>query len=159
MPTKIGYLASKQNAPNRVGYYLEASYAWVDALAVTAAFEDVYAVDTDDQIHAKNLALHVESQGLGWLQLFATYHFRNFDPDQFNKILSFNTDNEVLFAGARLQILPIMFNNVAAQRAFRVGFSDDDTPGVIDKKGRRFTSTGLENVWATGLDVEFGYQF
>jgi hypothetical protein len=159
LPTKIGYLASKINAPLRAGYYVEAAYAWVDAVGVSASFEDAYPLGDDDIIRAKNLALHVESQGLGWLQLFATYHFRNFDAANAGSIFSFETDNEILYAGARLQILPIMFVNVAAQRSFRLGFDDDDTPGTPDDKGNRFTSVGLQNVWAGGFDVELGWQF
>ena len=160
LPTKIGYLASQKDDPMRLGYYLEASYSWVDAVAFTAAFEDAYALgDADEGIKAKNLALHVESQGLGWVQLFASYHFRNFDGSNVDQLFSFNTDNEILFAGARLQVLPIMFINVAAQRSFRLGFDDDDTPGTVDKTGSRFSSVGLENVWAGGFDVELGWQF
>lgn len=157
--TKVGYLADQKDAPWRVGYYAEASYAWVDALAVTAVFEDTYPLNNDDVLQAKNLALHLESQGLGWLQLFASYHHRNFDAVDFDKTFSFTTDNEILFAGARLQVLPIMFINVAAQRTFRIGFDDDDSPGTVDKDGFRYSSIGLQNVWAGGFDVEFGWQF
>ena len=128
---------------------------------MSAAFEDAYPIGdgASENLQAKNLALHIESQGLGWLQLFGTYHFRNFDADQFDQIFSLSTDNEILYAGARLQVLPIMFINVAAQRSFRVGFSEDDSPGVVEAKDLRFTSVGLENVWANGIDVELGWQF
>jgi hypothetical protein len=159
LPTKIGFLASKQDDPMRVGYYAELSYAWVDALALTAVFEDAYPMGRDAQLQAKNFALHAETAGLGWLQLFATYHYRNFETGALNKAFSFSTDNEVLFAGARLQILPIMFLNFATQRAFRLGFGPDDTPGQVDKDGRRYTTTGLQNSWNNGFDVELGWQF
>ncbi|MDP2344310.1 MAG: hypothetical protein Q8O67_25345 [Deltaproteobacteria bacterium] len=160
LPTKIGYLASQQESALRVGYFVEASYEWVDAVGITAAFEDAYPLgDVDDPVRAKNFALHVESQGLGWLQLFASYHYRNFDTADFPRMFSFATDNELLFAGARLQVLPIMFVNIQAQRSFRLGFAEDDTPGQLDNKGQRFSSVGLENVWAGGFDVELGWQF
>ncbi|HEY1100161.1 MAG TPA: hypothetical protein VGF99_14590, partial [Myxococcota bacterium] len=108
LPTKIGYLAAQQDDPWRVGYYGEASYMWVDVLGVTAAFEDAYATGTTQQpVRGKNLALHVESQGLGWLQVFASYHFRNFEPGELNKLFSFASDQELMFVGGRLQILPV----------------------------------------------------
>jgi hypothetical protein len=159
LPTKIGFLASKQGDPLRVGYYVEASYAWVDALALTAMLEDAYPLGSDTTLRAKNFALHAETAGLGWFQLFATYHYRNFEAGEFNKLFSLATDNEVLFAGVRLQVLPIMFLNVAAQRAFRLGFSDDDAPGDFDKNGYRYTSTGLKNASNIGADIELGWQF
>jgi len=159
LPTKIGFLASQQGGPMRAGYYAELSYAWVDALALTAMFEDASPLGEATTVRATNFALHAETAGLGWLQLFATYHYRNINPGELNKVFSLSTDNEVLFAGARLQILPIMFLNFAAQRAFRLGFSKDDTPGQVDKNGYRYTSTGLQNTWSNGFDVELGWQF
>ena len=73
-------------------------------------------------------------------------------------LASFNSDNEIVFVGGRVQLLPIMFVNVGAQRAFRVAFSADDvvTP---DSSGNRYTSIGLQNAWTYGLDVELGWQF
>ena len=161
LPTKIGYLADQREDAVRVGYFLEASYEWVDALAITAAIEDAYPIADQGTkvLRAKNLALHFESQGLGWLQLFASYHFRNFDDEDFSKIFSLASDNELLFAGVRLQVLPIMFINIAAQRSFRLGFGKDDSPGQLDDKGQRFTSVGLQNAFVGGFDVEFGWQF
>jgi hypothetical protein len=159
LPTKIGFLASQQGGPMRAGYYAELSYAWVDALALTAMYEDAYPLGDDPTMRAKNLALHAETAGLGWLQLFATYQYRNVEAGELGKALSLTTDNEVLFAGARLQILPIMFLNFAAQRAFRLGFSKDDTPGQVDKNGFRYTTIGLQNAWSNGFDVELGWQF
>ncbi len=158
LPTKMRYLADQASDPWRVGYYAEASYAWVDVLGVTAAFEDAIPLGGNEPVRGKNLALHVESQGLGWLQLFATYHFRNFETAELNKAFSLNSDNEIMFVGGRLQVLPIMFINVSAQRAFRVGFSQDDVTGANDA-GVRFSSVGLKNAWASGLDVELGWQF
>ncbi|MBM4280468.1 MAG: hypothetical protein FJ137_06815 [Deltaproteobacteria bacterium] len=160
LPTKIGFLASKQGGPMRAGYYAELSYAWVDALALTAMFEDAFPLGEDATLRAKNFALHAETAGLGWLQLFATYHYRNFEAGEFDKLFSLATDNEVLFAGVRLQILPIMFLNFATQRAFRLGFGRDDTPGQTDSAtGYRYTTTGLQNSWNQGFDVELGWQF
>jgi hypothetical protein len=157
LPTKIGALALKADEPWRAGFYLEATYAMVDAVAFTALYEDAYPLGAAKlPTDARNFALHVESQGLDFLQLFASYHYRNFE--RFDGMFSFNTDNEVFFFGGRLQLLPILFINVAAQRAFRVGFEEDDA-GQVDRDGNRFTSVGLENVWAGAFDVELGWQF
>lgn len=158
LPTKIGYLAAQQAEPWRVGYFSEVSYAWVDIVGVTAAFEDAYAIGGGNAVRGKNLALHVESKGLGVLQVFGTYHFRNFEADELGRIFSFTSDNEILFVGGRVQVLPILFVNVGAQRAFRVGFDALDDP-VKDARGQRFSSFGLQNIWAYGADVELGWQF
>jgi len=53
-----------------------------------------------------------------------------------------------------------MFLNFATQRAFRLGFGRDDTPGQTDSAtGYRYTTTGLQNSWNQGFDVELGWQF
>lgn len=158
LPTKIRYLADQASDPWRVGYFAEVSYAWVNVLGVTAAFEDAYPLGGNEPVRGKNLALHVESQGLGWLQLFASYHFRNFEPNEAKRVLSFNSDQEIMFLGGRLQILPVMFLNVSAQRAFRIGFSQDDVTSA-NADGQRFTSLGMKNAWVSGFDIELGWQF
>ena len=109
-------------------------------------------------MRGRNLALHVESKGLGWVQLFGTYHFRNFEFSELDQLFSFASDSEVLFVGGRLQLLPILFLNLGAQRAFRVGFgdTDDDAP---DSRSQRLTSVGLQNAWTIGGDIELGWQF
>lgn len=157
LPTKVGFLAARADEPWRAGLYTEASYAWVDVLAVTVAYEDAYALgDAALPVDGRNLALHVESQGLGFIQAFATYHYRNFD--RLDGLFSFNTDNEIFFFGGRLQVLPFLFINAGAQRAFRVGYSEDDSP-LFNDDGLRFSSTGLQNVWTGNVDVELGWQF
>ena len=156
LPTKVAFLAQNAGEPWRAGLYLEASYAWVDALAVTAVYEDAYALGSSTKpVNGRNFALHAESQGLGFLQLFATYHYRNID--RFDGIFSFNTDNEVLYGGGRLQLLPILFVNAAVQRTFRTGFLVDDL--ARGDTVNRYSSVGLENVWSGAVDVEVGWQF
>ncbi len=157
LPTKIGFLASQSAEPWRAGFYTELSYAWVDAFGITAVYEDAAALGDGGPVRARNIALHAETGGLGFLQLFATYHYRTFD--NFGGIFSFNTDNEILYAGGRLEILPILFINIAAQRSFRVGFKEDDLAFQTDAKGNRFSSIGFENVWSGTADVELGWQF
>lgn len=166
LPTKIGFLATQAGQPWRVGAYLEASYAWVDWLGVTLMYEDAIALDGQAVPAARNFAIHGETgRGLGFLQLFATYHYRHFSD--FSKLFQLATDNEVLYLGGRLQVLPILFVNLGVQRAFRTGFLDDDLPRQkrplpgepLGAEAYRFTSVGLQNSWAGTLDVELGWQF
>jgi len=158
LPTKIRYLADQASDPWRVGYYAELSYLWVDVLGVTAMLEDAYALGDSDPVRGKNFAVHAESKGLGWLQFFGTYHFRNFEFAELNRAFSLTSDNEVVFFGARMQLLPILFINLGGQRAFRTAFSADDVLTPNDK-GERFTSLGLKNAWLYGMDIELGWQF
>jgi hypothetical protein len=133
LPTKIAFLAGQQDEPWRAGYFGELSYAWVDVLGATIALEDAYPLGaTSTPVRGRNLALHVESKGLGWVQLFGTYHFRNFEFSELDQLFSFASDSEVLFVGGRLQLLPILFLNLGAQRAFRVGFGDTDVGRVAE---------------------------
>ncbi len=158
LPTKIAFLAAQKGQPLRLGYYVEASYDWVDVVGITAVYEDAYAAGQATlPVTARNFALHAETTGLGFLQLFATYHYRNFDD--FKGLFSFSTDNEILYMGGRIELLPFLFINAAAERSFRVGFDNDDLAKQVDAHGNRFSSIGFENVWASSVDVELGWQF
>jgi hypothetical protein len=157
LPTKIGALAAMASQPNRLGIYIEATYLWVDRFGVTASFEDAAQLGSAAAAPLKNLMLHAETSGFEWFQAFVTYHYRN--AQTWSQVLSFKTDHELLFFGARLQFLPFLFVNAGAQRAFRMGFSEDDTPGYVDPNGYRYTSTGLLNAWVFNLDLEAGWQF
>lgn len=159
LPTKIGFLARQADEPTRLGMYFEASYSWVDALGLTVMYEDATPLgDANNPLQARNFALHAETPGGGFLQLFATYHYRNFE--NFDSLFSFKTDNEILYAGGRVVVLPFMFVNFGAQRAFRLGFSKADSQLEVDPDtGFRYTSVGLANAWAYGADVELGWQF
>ncbi|MFH1807790.1 MAG: energy transducer TonB [Pseudomonadota bacterium] len=163
LPTKLAYLAMQNGQPWRGGFYLEASYALVDALAVTAVYEDAWKLGDNwaSVPAARNLILHAETQGLGFLQLFATYHYRNFQLDEWGKVLQFSTDNEALYLGGRLQILILAFN-LGVQRAFRLDYLDDDAGTVQLKPGGDFypaTSVGQQAQWNLFFDVEIGWQF
>src|SRR5690606_5432958 len=108
LPTKIAFLASQAGEPWRVGAYFEASYAWVDWLGLTVMYEDAIGLDGQAVPAARNFAIHGETgRALGFLQLFATYHYRHFED--FSKLFQLATDNELLYLGGRLQVLPILF--------------------------------------------------
>jgi hypothetical protein len=166
LPTKLAWLASQEGQAWRTGFYAEASYSWVDWLGFTAMYEDAITLDGQAVPAARNMAFHVETgPGVGFLQVFATYHYRHFDD--FSKLFQFGSDNEVFYFGGRLSLLPILSINVQAQRAFRLGFSPDDLPGqksplpgaASGSTEYRYSSIGLQNDWAFGGDVEIGWQF
>lgn len=158
LPAKIGFLAAQEGEPWRLGAYLEASYLWVDAVGATVVYEEALPLGaTSEPVHGRNLAIHLETDGGGFLQLFASYHYRNFES--FDGLFSFNTDNEILYGGGRIELLPFLFINAGVQRTFRLGFDDDDVTRTADARGNRYSTIGLENVWAGSFDVELGWQF
>lgn len=55
--------------------------------------------------------------------------------------------------------MPFLFINAGVQRTFRLGFDDDDVTRTADARGNRYSTIGLENVWAGSFDVELGWQF
>ena len=71
----------------------------------------------------------------------------------------FNTDNEILYAGGRIKLMPFLYINAAAQRWFRVGFDDDDLAQPATDQDLRFISAGFENIWSGTFDGELGWQF
>jgi hypothetical protein len=165
-PTKIAYLAGNADKPWRLGHHLEASYLFVDWVGLTAMYEDATAADfSEGEPAARNVAFHVESAGLGFLQLFGTYHYRAFED--WGDIFSFGTANEFFTFGGRLQLLPILFINAGVQRTFKAGFGPDDNPEAVralsgqveDENEYHFSSVGLEPTWRWGANVEFGWQF
>ena len=109
----------------RLGHYLELSYSLIDAIGLTVTYEDAVKMEGfEGDVGARNLAFHMETGGMKWLQLFGTYYLRNFED--FSQAFSFSRDNEILYVGGRIAILPILFFNVAAQRAFRVSTTAAD---------------------------------
>jgi len=169
LPTKIEFLASQQGEPWRAGYYLEATYAWVDVLAVTAVYEDAWKLGGDflDVPAAKNVILHAETAALDlwklfWLQAFATYHYRNFGLADWLKFGQFTTDNEVLYVGGRLQLLILTFN-LGVQRAYRVNFLEEDLSSLrtVDQNGPplRHTSVGQQSQYNFHFDIELGWSW
>ena len=78
--------------------------------------------------------------------------------------ISFSRDNEILYVGGRIAILPILFFNVAAQRAFRVsnkaadGLTDLET-ATVDGANYYMNPTGFANTWQSSMGIELGFQF
>jgi TonB family protein len=169
LPTKIQHLASQSSEPWRAGYYLEATYSWVDVLAVTAVYEDAWKLGGDflDVPAAKNVIFHAETAALDlwklfWLQAFATYHYRNFGLQDWLRLGQFTTDNEVLYVGGRLQILILSFN-LGLQRAYRINYLEDDRSSLrrVSQNGPPLphTSVGQQSQYNFNFDIELGWSW
>jgi len=118
----------------RQGYYFEASWGIRNAVGVTLSLEGV------SNSAAKNFVAHVEVPLLSFLQVFGSFYKRRFgDFAEFGKL----DEKTVLFAGARLKILPFFFINGRVYKAFRVN------PDV-----QRY-----DNQLGFVIDAELGYEF
>ena len=98
------------------------------------------AFETDSVGQDRHLMIHAEVP-LRYLDVFATYHQRNFTS------LFRLDDNDLIFAGARLQILPILFLNGRVQKSFEWNSAAFDGLGSY-----------AEN-FNYQVDAEFGFQF
>lgn len=120
---------------SRAGYYVEGSYAVKKWVAATLALEG------DSSTAAKNLVAHVELPRLLLIQLFASYSKRGFTD--FGTLGKFD-QSSVALAGARLELLPILYVNARAYQTFAL---DTENTHVFQ------TVRGVEG------DVELGFQF
>ncbi len=118
----------------RQGYYFEASWGIRNAVGVTLSLEGV------SNSAAKNFVAHVELPLLSFLQVFGSFYKRRFgDFAEFGNL----DEKTVLFAGARLKILPFFFLNGRVYKAFRMN------PDV-----QRY-----DNQLGFVIDAEVGYEF
>ena len=117
----------------RFGYYFEASWGIRDAIGFTVALEGV------SNSAEKNFVAHLEIPFFSWLQVFGSYYKRGFV--HFAEFAQ--NDRSVVFAGARLKILPVLFLNGRLYKTFRV-------------------NTDLQrydNQFGFVVDLEIGYEF
>ena len=120
--------------PQRLGYYLEGSWGIRGRVGFTLAVEG-----TGDSAE-KNLVAHLEVPAVDFLQFFGSYYKRGFvDFGEVAKI----DERTILFAGARLKILPFLFVNGRAFKTFK-----------MDAALRRY-----DNSPGFAVDVELGYEF
>ena len=104
-------LVLNQGLGSRVGYYVEASWGIRGAIGFTASLEGV------SNSAQKNFVAHLEVPVLSFLQIFGSYYKRGFsDFKEFGAL----DQRSVVFAGARLKILPFFFLNGRAYKTFRV---------------------------------------
>lgn len=131
--TKLEFIRDRVG-PRRYGVYAEATYSIPDWFVVAAVFE------TESEGQDQHLMLHAEIPW-SWLQLFVTYHQRNLSTP-------FTLDqNDLIYAGGRLKILPILFVNGRVQKTFAWD------PAAFDNIGAYGDDLNFQ------VDVEFGWQF
>jgi len=127
----------------RFGYYVEASWGIRDAIGLT------FALEGTSNSPAKNFVAHLELPVLSFFQLFGSYYLRG--VESFSELTQ--TDGtgvlglfglkSIMFAGARLRVLPFLFINGRVYKTFRV-------------------NTALErydNQFGFSVDLEIGYEF
>lgn len=124
-----------QGFGSRVGYYAEASYGIRGWIGATVALEG----DTGGP--AKNLVIHAELPKLFVIQFFGSYYKRGFTS--FSTLGQLDQDS-VALAGARVELLPILYINARAYQTFQL---DAEDTHVYQ------TTRGIEG------DVELGWQF
>jgi len=117
LPTKLFDVVNRP-ADMQYGYYLELQWAWIDRLAVTIAWEDATVKG------GRNIALHFELPASDRLKFFGSLHRRSLEntSDLFTSE-QFSADNTAYFAGLRFKLLPILFLNLRAWRAWQMDLS------------------------------------
>ena len=117
--TKLRYIFERDGG-RRVGVYVEASYSLPGWLVVAAA------VSLDSAGDDRHLMVHAELP-TRFLDLFVTYHQQNFQ-----KLFTFR-DNDALYGGGRIQLLPFLFLNGRVQKAFSWDASAFDNLGAYQE--------------------------
>lgn len=131
--TKASWVLN-QGLGQRLGYYLEASWGIPGNVGVTLAFEGVNTAPE------KNLIAHLELPVLDFLQVFGSVYKRGLGS---LADLATLDEKTILYAGARLKILPFLFVNGRAYKTFRMN------PDL-----QRY-----DNQFGFSIDVEVGYEF
>ncbi|MBL8914015.1 MAG: hypothetical protein JNM17_25145 [Archangium sp.] len=132
-----GQFILERGLGQRFGYYLEASWGIRNAIGLTLAFEGV------SNAPPKNFVAHLELPVLSFLQLFGSYYLRGVNSfDELAMLGPFGLKS-ILFAGARLRVLPFLFINGRVYKTFRVN------P----------TLERYDNQFGFSVDLELGYEF
>jgi hypothetical protein len=131
----------------RAGFYAEASYGIQGKVGLTVALEAAANSPT-------NFVAHLEIPWFDFLQIFGSYYKRG--------LTSFNDfgtvdQNTIIFAGARLKLLPFLFINGRVYKTFRldIGTTDPTTGQIIPGSGLN----RYENQLGFSVDLEVGYEF
>lgn len=137
-PTKRDFLNALDYGGRASNGYVEVTFSLIDKLAVTAAFEG-----GGDPL-LQNFLLHAELTAFSWLRFFATYHKRGFT--NFAQLFNFR-ENDLLYAQARLSVLPFLAFNGRVMKTFVWDPAVD------------FGLGGLRNILDYRVDVELGWQW
>ena len=107
----------------------------------------------EDEAHA-NLLLHVEIPFRRFLQFFATYEYFSTAIDK-SDLFKFKGDNETLFTGVRLQILPLIYLQAEARRFyFLQRLTNIDLESLRIEQDQNYHS-----LWTFGMSVNAGLEF
>ena len=151
LPPKLDYVLNGDATARFVGYHAELSWAAAGGFSTTLAYEDGAPVvqghpdptcncfNADDSRILRDLAFHVEYPVYSWFQFFVTLSKRSFE---WSNVGTFD-DNTLLYAQARLHLLPILFLNFGAYRTYQV----DPTSGAY------------HNAFGGNFSLEVGYEF
>jgi hypothetical protein len=102
-----------------------------------------------------SLRFHAEVPLRRFLQAFASYEVFSTTTEQGLGVLRFDGDNELLFTGARLMLLPIFFIQAEARRYFFVQrLSDVNLDALTFEQDQNFHSR-----WTFAINAALGYEF
>ncbi len=143
-PTKLAAVMSRPESRWVPGVYGELSYSLLDVLAVTVAAQYANVPGGTD------LVLHLEVPTFEWLRFFASIYRVNLNagspplvPGTFvNTLFASNT---LIFAGARVKLLPILFIDVQYVRAW-----------LLDQTG---TTNSFADSNQLVVQLELGWEF
>ncbi len=147
-PTKFNEIFVQRKGQDRhIGFYAEFNYSIVDSLSLTLALEG------SDADLGNNFLAHLEVPALDWLQFFVTFQQRSMGD--LSNLFSNDSSDKILFAAARLHLLPFLFINF---RYYHTWMLRD---GAKDLNG-----DGLEDAYRMYLpyhawmgDLELGWEF
>lgn len=150
LPTKLAMITS-QPSSLAGGAYLELSYTILKVAAVTLAGQFAVGPDAAGKQRlvpgGTNFVAHLEVPSFDFLRFFASVYRVNADSaaQALNTKNILATDNTLVFAGARLKILPILFLNAQYVRAWQ-----------LDQNG---TSNSFQISNSLQVNIEVGYEF
>jgi hypothetical protein len=143
-------------AQKRLGFYAEFGYQFNEGLALMLAYEDSYQISgpatvcppapqycNDANARARNFTAHLEYPVYSWFQFFASFYKHSFTGSPFDFVNGKLGDNVLIYAAARVHILPILFLNIRYYRSWQA----DPVLGQ------------MTNVPGFEADLEFGYEF
>jgi hypothetical protein len=153
---KLYTLLAQDPSSKRAGFYVEAAWQYNGGFAIMASYEDATSPNaaltpsTSDptvlpQVGGRNLTLHIEYPVYSFLQFFGSFYRRSYSGSPFpsqDKNGNYPSDM-LIYAAARLHVLPILFINGRYYRTWQA----DPALGQ------------MRNVNGFELDLELGYEF
>jgi hypothetical protein len=182
-PTKLQYLEANRGGRHRMGGYLELEHSFLDYLTLGAAarfwrpvggtshdpsFPD-YGADcannegnltcqravTVKDTGFTSLRVSAEIPLRSYLQAFISYEVFSTTAEKGLGIFRFDGDNEILFSGARLRLLPVFFLQAEARRYFFIQrVHDVDLTNLTVRQDQNYHAN-----WTFAFSAFVGYEF